>query len=152
LIDKVPYASYEFPYHQDNAYQFWDPPESVLVTLALDESTPESGAIVCLKGSHKLGDLPHHPSGVLGASLGLVDAPDIERFPEKALIMQPGDLALHHANVIHRTAPNRTSRHRRHLGFTYHSSRARLDDEANARFLRHMKRVNEENDDRCQQK
>jgi len=41
LIDKAPSTSYEFPYHQDNAYQFWDPPEAVTVTLALDESTSE---------------------------------------------------------------------------------------------------------------
>ena len=45
LIDKAPYASYTFPPHQDNAYQFWAPPEAVAATLALDESTPENGAI-----------------------------------------------------------------------------------------------------------
>jgi ectoine hydroxylase-related dioxygenase (phytanoyl-CoA dioxygenase family) len=66
LIDKAPLASYEFPYHQDNAYQFWDPPEAVAATLALDESTPENGAITCLRGSHVLEVLPHQPSGVLG--------------------------------------------------------------------------------------
>ena len=143
LIDKAPSTSYEFPYHQDNAYQFWDPPECVAVTLALDESTPESGAIVCLKGSHILGGLAHHPSGVLGASLGPTEVPDIKRYPEVPLRLRPGDLALHHANVIHRTGPNRTHQHRQHLGFSYHSGRARRDDEAKARFLQHIKRIND---------
>ena len=45
LIDKAPRASYEFPYHQDNAYQFWDPPEAVAATLALDEATEDKGPI-----------------------------------------------------------------------------------------------------------
>ena len=142
LINKAPLASYEFPYHQDNAYQFWEPPEAVAATLALDESTPENGAIICLQGSHALGVLPHQPSGVLGASLGLVEAPEIERYPEVVLCLRPGDLALHHVNVIHRTGPNLTLQHRGNLGFAYHSSRARRDDEAHARYQRHIGQIN----------
>jgi ectoine hydroxylase-related dioxygenase (phytanoyl-CoA dioxygenase family) len=142
LIDKAPLASYEFPYHQDNAYQFWEPPEAVAVTLALDESTHENGAIVCLQGSHVLGVLPHQPSGVLGASLSLVEAPEIERYPEVPLCLRPGDLALHHANVIHRTGANRTLQHRRNLGFAYHSARATRDDQAHARYQRHVRQIN----------
>jgi len=139
LIDKAPHAAYEFPYHQDNAYQFRDPPEAVAATLALDAATAENGTIACLKGSHTLGVLPHQPSGVRGASLGLVAAPDIVTYPEVALSMRPGDLALHHVNVIHRTGPNQTADHRRNLGFAYHSSRAKRDDEANAGYHRHLK-------------
>ncbi|MDA1166237.1 MAG: phytanoyl-CoA dioxygenase family protein, partial [Planctomycetota bacterium] len=33
LIDKAPLTTYEFPWHQDNAYQFWNPPDAVAVTL-----------------------------------------------------------------------------------------------------------------------
>jgi ectoine hydroxylase-related dioxygenase (phytanoyl-CoA dioxygenase family) len=142
LIDKVPYASYEFPLHQDNAYQFWSPPEAVAATLALDESTSENGAIVCLRGSHTIGVLPHSPSRVAGASLSLVKAPDTSNYPEVALCLKPGDLALHHVNVIHRTGPNRTSRHRRNLGFSFHSSRARRDKGANACYQAHLRRIN----------
>jgi len=141
LIDKAPHAAYEFPYHQDNAYQFWDPPEAVAATLALDAATAENGAIVCLQKSHTIGVLPHQPSGVRGASLGLVEAPDSAAYREVALSMKPGDLALHHVNVIHRTGPNQTEDHRRNLGFAYHSSRAKRDDEANARYQRHLKQV-----------
>ena len=142
LIDKAPRAAYEFPCHQDNAYQFWNPPDAVAATLALDEATLETGAIVCLKGSHTLGILPHEKSGVRGASLGLVDEPDTVRFPEVTLTLRPGDLALHHVNVIHRTGPNHTDRQRRQLGFAYHSSQAVLDHEASARYQRHIEKVN----------
>ena len=142
LIDKAPYATYEFPYHQDNAYQFWNPAEAVAVTLALDEASEENGAIVCLKGSHQAPILPHQPSGVTGASLGLVEKPDLSRYPEVSLDLEPGDLALHHVNVIHRTGPNRTAHHRRNIGFAYHSSRARRDRAANARYQKHLGRIN----------
>ena len=141
LIDKAPHASYEFPLHQDNAYQFWSPPEAVAATLALDESTAENGAIVCWRGSHTLAVLPHAPSGVAGASLGLVEPRQVSHYPEVALAMKPGDLALHHVNVIHRTGPNRTGRHRRNLGFSFHSSRARRDEAANAHFQAHLQRI-----------
>ncbi len=141
LIDKAPRASYKFPYHQDNAYQFWDPPEAVAATLTLDEATEENGTIVCLKGSHTSPILPHRPSGVTGASLGLVDAPDLTRHPEVPLCMKPGDVSLHHVNVIHRTGPNRTDDHRRNLGFAFRSSRAKRDTEANARYHEHLRKT-----------
>ena len=141
LIDKAPHASYEFPYHQDNAYQFWDPPEAVAATLTLDEATEDNGTIVCLTGSHVSPILPHRPSGVTGASLGLVDAPDLNRYPEVPLCMGAGDLSLHHVNVIHRTGPNRTGDHRRNLGFAFHSSRAKRDTEAHARYQEHLKKT-----------
>lgn len=141
LISKLPHTSYEFPYHQDNAYQFWHPPDALAATLALDESTAENGAIVCLQGSHLMGILPHHPSGVRGASRGLVEAPDTSRYPEVTLAMKPGDLSLHHVNVIHRTGPNRTGHPRRNLGFAYHARHARRDEEAFAQYEQQLKQA-----------
>jgi ectoine hydroxylase-related dioxygenase (phytanoyl-CoA dioxygenase family) len=126
-IDKPPAASYEFPYHQDNAYMFYDPPHALAATLALDKQPAESGPIACLRGSQVLDILPHQPSGVLGASRGLVNPPDTATYPEVMLEMEEGDLLVHHANVIHRTGPNLTSCHRRNLGFIYHGTGATKD-------------------------
>jgi ectoine hydroxylase-related dioxygenase (phytanoyl-CoA dioxygenase family) len=111
------------------------------VTLALDTVTVDSGAIVCLRGSHVLPVLPHRPSGVLGASLGLVEPPDTTRFPEVVLRLDPGDAALHHTLVIHRTGPNRTAGRRRQLGFAYHAEHARRDESAAERYREHLARV-----------
>ena len=44
--------------------------------------------------------------------------------------MEAGDMLIHHANVIHRTGPNHTPRHRRNLGFVYHGAGATKDAEA----------------------
>ena len=140
LIDKAPLTTYEFPWHQDNAYQFWNPPEAVAVTLALDDSTAESGAIVCLAGSHRQSILPHKPSGVFGASRGLVTPPIVDEYPPVTLSLKPGDVSLHHVNTIHRTGPNHTSRHRRNLGFAYHSSRSVCDNVAADQYQRDLEK------------
>jgi ectoine hydroxylase-related dioxygenase (phytanoyl-CoA dioxygenase family) len=139
-IDKPPYATYRFPYHQDNAYQFYHPPRSLAATLALDAQGEGSGPLSFLRGSHTLPILPHEPSGVLGASRGLVDPPDTARYPEVAATMEAGDVLVHHTNVIHRTGPNLTGSHRRNLGFTYHGAGSVQDAEANAEFARQLER------------
>ncbi|MCY4373721.1 MAG: phytanoyl-CoA dioxygenase family protein [Spirochaetaceae bacterium] len=141
-IDKPPHATYRFPYHQDNAYQFYDPPRSLAATLALDAQGQDSGPISLLRGSHALPILPHEPSGVLGASRGLVDPPDTARYPEVAATVEAGDVLVHHTNVIHRTGPNLTGSHRRNLGFTYHGAGAAQDTEANAASVRMVERYN----------
>jgi phytanoyl-CoA hydroxylase len=139
LINKAPYASYEFPYHQDNAYQFWSPPEGIGVTLALDESSKESGAITCLSGSHKMGIFPHQPSGVFGASRGLINIPNSDEYTEEVMTLNPGDISLHHVNTIHRTGPNQTPHQRRNLGFSYHSSFSAPDKTAVAQYEHEVK-------------
>lgn len=138
LIDKAPFTTYEFPWHQDNAYQFWNPPDAVAVTLAVDESSAESGAIVCLAGSHRGSILPHQPSGVFGASRSLVTPPNADEFPAVTVSLKPGDVSLHHVNTIHRTGPNRTRNHRRNLGFAYHSSRSVRDEVAVDQYQRDL--------------
>lgn len=140
LIDKAPLTTYEFPWHQDNAYQFWNPPDAVAVTLALDDSTAESGAIVCLAGSHRESILPHQPSGVFGASRGLVSDPSTDESPPVTLTLKPGDVSLHHVNTIHRTGPNHTSKHRRNLGFAYHSSRSVCGNAAADQYKRDLEK------------
>ena len=137
-IDKPPLASYEFPYHQDNAYMFYEPPRALAATVALDRQLADSGPIACLRGSHSLEILPHRPSGVLGASRGLVDLPDTATYPEVVVEMEAGDVLVHHANVIHRTAANRTSSHRRNLGFIYHGAGATKDAEASAAYAEEL--------------
>jgi ectoine hydroxylase-related dioxygenase (phytanoyl-CoA dioxygenase family) len=135
-IDKPPFATYQFPAHQDNAYQFFRPALALVATVGLDAQDAASGAIAFLRGSHQLEVLPHAPSGVLGASRGLVGPPDTERFPEATPELAAGDVLIHHTNVIHRTGPNQTGSHRRNLGFGYHGVSATVDADAVANYQR----------------
>jgi phytanoyl-CoA hydroxylase len=134
-------AGSETPAHQDNAFQHWNPPDALTLTLAVDESTPANGPLICLKGSHKLGVLPHRQSGVMGFSRTLIDAVDPEVYPKVALCMKPGDIALHHINTIHCSEPNSSSSHRRQIGMAYRSSTARRDEEGFQRYLRDLEQL-----------
>jgi phytanoyl-CoA hydroxylase len=128
------------PPHQDNFFQHWEPPMALTVTVSIDASTPENGALICAKGSHrKL--FPHHPSGVMGFSMTLDDPVDTTRYPEAHLCLEPGDIALHHITVIHRSEANRSDRSRRQLAIGYRSSLARKNEEAASRHKQMLEQL-----------
>jgi ectoine hydroxylase-related dioxygenase (phytanoyl-CoA dioxygenase family) len=126
------------PPHQDNAFQCWSPPLALTATLSIDESTPENGALICQRGSHDAGLLPHCPSGVMGFSRRLVEPLDTSRYPEVQLCMTPGDVALHQIQTVHRSGPNPTARPRRQLGIGYRSSAAARDAVAFEKYQRDL--------------
>ncbi len=122
------------PPHQDNGFHHLDPAEDLVCTISIDESTPENGALCVQRGSHKFGRLPHRPSGVIGFSQTLLEPLDPISYPEVRVCMRPGDVCLHHANVIHYSGPNKTARSRRQLGIGYRTSRAKRDEAAWAKY------------------
>lgn len=132
------------PPHQDNGFQNLVPPEDLVCTIAIDESTPENGVLTVQKGSHKLGLLPHRPSGVLGFSQTLIDPVDTKQYPEVQLCMKPGDICLHNTNTIHRSGPNTTDKSRRQLGLIYRSSRAKRDEVGWAKYQESLKKLHAE--------
>ena len=128
------------PPHQDNLFQHWEPPLALTVTVSIDASTPENGALICAKGSHrKL--FPHHPSGVMGFSMTLDDPVDTSKYPEEHLCLKPGDIAIHHIAVIHRSEANRSDHSRRQLAIGYRSSLAKKNEEAAARHKRMLEQL-----------
>ena len=80
--------------------------KKLFCTIAVDESTPENGALTVQSGSHKIGRLPHCASGVMGFSQTLIEPVSVDDYPEVQLCMQPGDICLHHTNTIHYSGAN----------------------------------------------
>ncbi|MDP7398764.1 MAG: phytanoyl-CoA dioxygenase family protein [Lentisphaeria bacterium] len=117
------------PVHQDNGFNYYEPPHCLKASIALDAHTPDNGVMICQKGSHKLGVQPHQPSGVVGFSQTLVEPVATDRYPDVAVCMEPGDLCLHHTDTVHRSGPNRTSRPRRMISLVFHSDLARHNKE-----------------------
>ncbi len=120
------------PWHQDNGFQNYTPPEACMFWLALDDVTEENGCVRFATGSHRLGLQPHKPSGVLGFSMG-ADAPDLEKYPEFRCVMPRGSLSVHHCNTFHCSGPNKTDRPRRSIAINFRTVRAVMDLEARAR-------------------
>ncbi|MCX5661727.1 MAG: phytanoyl-CoA dioxygenase family protein [Planctomycetota bacterium] len=129
------------PVHQDNAFQCWKPPLELTATIALDESTPENGALTIARGSHRLGLLPHKLSGVAGFSRCLVEPIDPGKFPDVMTCLKPGDMVFHSVDAVHGSNANRTDRPRRQMGVSYHSTLAARDEAERERYLQSLKTI-----------
>ena len=129
------------PAHQDNAYYFWEPPLMLRASLAIDTHTPENGAMVCLKGSHRHGIFPHTPTEVKGFSQSLAGPADEQRFAPIQMCMGVGDVLFHHGDVIHYSGANKTERSRRILSFTYNSSVARQNEKKLQLYRQHYEEM-----------
>lgn len=116
------------PAHQDMPYWPFEPYELVSAWIALDDSTIENGCVRYVAGSHKLGMLPHAPSGVVGNSLGLVEDSRVAALEERPVEVRRGSCILHHALTVHRSEPNRSDFPRRGLIYVYMSENVRLTD------------------------
>ena len=124
-FDKPPRVGSPTPPHQDNIFDPFDPPEALTFWVALDEVDEENACLRYVRGSH-LGSLREHvDSPSSGFSKLVKDYTDEDRANEVAILLQPGDIAVHHFMTIHRTDPNRSDRHRRGMGFRVKSTRAK---------------------------
>lgn len=112
------------PWHQDNGFQHYEPPESLMLWLALRDVDEEMGCVRFAKGSHKLGVVPHVPSGVIGFSQTVETPPDTAVFPEVKAVMWRGGISLHHCNTFHRSGANKTPRPRPAISVNYRTKRA----------------------------
>jgi ectoine hydroxylase-related dioxygenase (phytanoyl-CoA dioxygenase family) len=112
----------EFGYHQDIRFRrprsaYRDPAISYVQTgIAIDPHRRENGAMTVLPGSHKLGELGFEGTGRVMdrllsdddlTALGLDPAAKVD------LVLEPGDVALWHLNLIHGSGPNRSAGDRR---------------------------------------
>ncbi|MFA9480274.1 phytanoyl-CoA dioxygenase family protein [Phycisphaerales bacterium AB-hyl4] len=120
------------PAHQDNAYFCRTPPDVLTVWLAVDAVTLANGPVSYVRGSHKLGMLPHKPSGVAGNSMGL-DAPYDDSDPFVGTL-DPGDALIHHCQSIHYSAPNTTDQPRCGLLMVFRAEHALEDPELKQQY------------------
>lgn len=121
------------PYHQDNAYFCFAPPDVVTLWIALDHVTPQNGAVEYLLESHRE-LVPHRPSGVQGNSFALADAPPRGAYTVFQPSLAPGDALLHHSQIIHRSRANSSPRSRRSLVIVYRGAHTRKDPNLEAEY------------------
>jgi ectoine hydroxylase-related dioxygenase (phytanoyl-CoA dioxygenase family) len=139
LFDKPPGGA-AVPPHQDNCFQNWvgaggGPCHAATLTLALDESSLALGnaPLTIARGSHRLGDLAHGPSGVPGFSRTLVSP--LDGAEHIALELQPGDVCVHSMQAVHSSDPNSGSHRRRQLALGVVGKQAMRDEAKWAAYL-----------------
>jgi non-heme Fe2+,alpha-ketoglutarate-dependent halogenase len=101
-------------WHQDSRYSQLDRTPSLSAWLALTSSDRTSGCMRVVPGSHRLGRLDHdeRPSASNLLRRGETVAMAIDEASVRELILAPGELSLHHPNLLHGSGPNASDRPR----------------------------------------
>ena len=100
-------------WHQDSTYMGLEPHDGVTAWLALSPSNPKSGCMRMLPQSHK-GDIRPHKD-TFGDDNILTRGQEIGGIDDTAavdLVLEPGEISLHHLRVIHSSKPNRSQNRR----------------------------------------
>ncbi|KAI3618843.1 hypothetical protein WG66_000532 [Moniliophthora roreri] len=127
VITKQPEIGGAVPEHNDSTFLYTDPPSALGFWIALEQCTPENGALSFLPGSHRTAPITKRfvrlPSG--GTGFESLSTPELEAQYAAAsqgkYILEtcnPGDLVLIHGSVLHKSERN-TSQHAR-FAYTFH--------------------------------
>jgi len=98
------YASW----HQDSVYSGWHLTPSVSAWIALTPSEPANGCMRAIPGSHKLGLLDHEniKDPYLLNRRGERLSVAVDESQAVDIVLKPGEMSLHHTNIIHGSKPN----------------------------------------------
>lgn len=120
LFIKEPGTQHYVSWHQDATYMGMSHNNFVTPWIALSESNRETGCMSMVPGSHKQHIRPHEDTFAEDNILtrGQV-VKDVDETTAVDLIMRPGQMSLHHGEVVHGSQPN-LSKERR-IGFALQS-------------------------------
>lgn len=124
-ISKPPFSGKAVPWHQDGAYWPLEPMEVVTLWLAVDESTPENGCVRVIPGSHQ--QQLHELRQVTDPSVfGSESAVEVDESQAVDLILAPGDVEVHHPNILHGSNANTSPKRRCGLTIRYIPTSTRI--------------------------
>ena len=115
------------PWHQDGTYFGLAPYEHVTAWVALTPSTPESGCVEVIPGSHRDGQRAHRDAADpdIMLSRGQSVAAPVDASVAAPVVLAPGQFSLHHTMVLHASRPNRSAADRIGIGISYIPARVR---------------------------
>ena len=113
LFIKEPQSVGYVSWHQDATYMGIEPHDFVTPWLALTPSNLESGCMSMIPGSH-IGHIRNHEDTFDDDNI-LTRGQVVQEVDESTavdLILRPGQMSLHHAEIIHGSLPNRSDKRR----------------------------------------
>lgn len=128
-VYKKPEKVREFPWHQDNGYNFVEPQAYLTCWIALSDATVENGCPWVVPGVHRRGTLEHWPTDLGWQCL---DAPE----GAVAVPARAGSVVVFSSLTPHRTGPNTTDAVRKAYIVQFAPAGARMipvDPESGAR-------------------
>lgn len=125
-ISKPPFSGQPVLWHQDAAFWPLDPMEVVTLWLAVDHSTPDNGCVRLIPGSHR-GPIEELRSNtdvdnVLGAEI----ADEVDESQAVDIVLRPGDVEVHHPNIVHGSNANTSAMRRCGLTIRYIPTSTRI--------------------------
>ena len=114
-------------WHQDSTYWGLSEPEVVTAWVALSPSTPESGCVRVVPGTHRLDQIPHRETRTADNLLtrGQEIAVDVKADDAVDMPLKPGEMSLHHIRTFHASEPNRSADRRIGFAIRYIPTRIR---------------------------
>lgn len=125
-ICKPPGTGKPVLWHQDGAYWPLEPMQVVTLWLAVDKAVPENGCMRVIPGSHreKLHELRRRTD--VESVLGTESRSPVDESTAVDIILSPGDVEVHHPNIMHSSGPNRSSTRRCGLTIRYIPTSTRI--------------------------
>ena len=116
LNNKAPGGGAQVEWHTDWGFYPATNDDILEVGVAIDPMTVENGALMVVPGSHKGPAYDHHENGVF---VGAVQMSDVDMESAGQIILNEGDISLHHVRALHGSAPNMSQNSRRLLLMGY---------------------------------
>ena len=114
-------------WHQDSTYWGLSEPEIVTAWIAFTPSTPLSGCMRVIAGTHMADQVPHRDTHAANNLLcrGQEIAVEVDEARAVDLILAPGEMSLHHVRLFHGSGVNQASHRRIGLALRYIPTRIR---------------------------
>jgi non-heme Fe2+,alpha-ketoglutarate-dependent halogenase len=95
-------------WHQDSTYWGLSEPDVITAWVAFTPSTVTTGCMRVIPGTHTVDQVPHRDTFAADNLLSRGQEIDVAVDETKALdvVLQPGEMSLHHVRLIHGSAPN----------------------------------------------
>ncbi|TDE60325.1 phytanoyl-CoA dioxygenase family protein [Nonomuraea mesophila] len=128
-ISKPPFSGKPVLWHQDGAYWPLEPMRVVTLWLAVDEATTENGCLRVIPGSHRedLHELRQRDD--VDNVLGSESAVAVDESKAVDLVLSPGDVEVHHPNILHASNANTSPKRRCGLTIRYIPTSTRITSE-----------------------
>ncbi|MEQ8404497.1 MAG: phytanoyl-CoA dioxygenase family protein [Oceanicaulis sp.] len=113
FFDKRPGDAGHAPWHQDSTYWGLERPDALTAWVALTHSTPENGCLRVIPGSHSVQIAhkhAHDPDNMLLG--GEVICANVDEAKAVDLALKPGEMSIHHQQLIHGSRRNRSTERR----------------------------------------
>ncbi len=119
-ICKPPFNGQAVLWHQDGSYWPLEPMEVVTLWLAVTDATPENGCMRVIPGTQDM-DLQEmkQRDDVANVLESGMDGDLVDESTAVDIVLEPGDVSVHHPNVIHGSNANTSPRWRRGLTIRY---------------------------------